>query len=70
VVIGEKDEILGETIIAYLVLRQDHVVDEKEVLKYCKRNLPAFKTPHRITILDELPKSNSGKIQKNLFLNP
>ena len=69
VVIGAEDNILGESIHAYVVLKPDHYLNEKDIVKYCRRNLPAFKVPHRIVIIDELPKTESGKIKKG-ELNP
>ncbi len=66
-VTGVEDTILGEIICAYLVKSQNNEMSEKDIMKYCKQNLPSFKVPHKIIFLDELPKSNSGKIQKNLL---
>ena len=63
-VVGAEDEILGELIHAYVILKPDHSLNEKNIVKYCRRNLPAFKVPHQVKILDELPKSESGKIKK------
>jgi len=65
VVVGAQDEILGETIDAYVVLKPDHSLPEKDILRYCRKNLPPFKVPHRVLILDELPKTESGKIKKS-----
>lgn len=64
VVIGEEDEILGENIHAYVVLKPDTAATEKDIVRYCRRNLPAFKVPNIVTFLDELPKTTSGKISK------
>ncbi|MFH1215970.1 MAG: class I adenylate-forming enzyme family protein [Pseudomonadota bacterium] len=63
-VIGEEDDILGEKIRACVVLKPDQVCPPKELMLHCKRNLPAFKVPHRIVFLEELPKTATGKIRK------
>ena len=63
-VIGWPDEILGEKIVAFVVLNAGYDVSQKEIIRHCRRNLPAFKVPHRITFTSDLPKTISGKIQK------
>ena len=64
-VLGHPDETLGEKIGAYVVLHQeaDPVADE-EILDWCRSHLPAYKVPHALRILDELPHHSSGKIDK------
>ncbi len=63
-VVGHEDEILGEKIAAFLVLKDGCDVSEKELIRHCRRNLPAFKVPHEIIFQSELPKTAAGKIQK------
>ncbi len=63
-VVGHPDEILGEKIIAFVVLKDGSVVSPKELSRHCRRNLPAFKVPHEIVYQEELPKNAAGKIQK------
>jgi len=64
-VVGVEDEILGETIKACVVLKQGYECGEKEMIRFCRKNLPAFKVPHQILFLDELPKTATGKIKKS-----
>ncbi|MBM9605739.1 class I adenylate-forming enzyme family protein [Desulfopila inferna] len=66
-VIGTEDEILGQKIHAYVVLQPGYSLTAKEITSFCRKNLPIFKVPHFVTFLDELPKSESGKIKKNAF---
>ena len=63
-VVGIEDEILGESIHAFVVLEPGHAASEKDIVRYCRKNLPAFKVPHKVIMLDELPKTSSGKIKK------
>ncbi len=63
-VVGMEDEILGETIKACIVLKPGQSCVEKELIRHCRQNLPAFKVPHKIVFFDELPKTSSGKIRK------
>ena len=64
VVLGQEDEILGETIKACIVLKPDAHCTEKDLSRHCRKNLPPFKVPHQILFLDELPKTATGKIKK------
>ena len=63
-VVGHPDEILGEKIIAFVVLKDGSVINPKELNRHCRRNLPSFKVPHEIVFREELPKTAAGKIQK------
>jgi long-chain acyl-CoA synthetase len=64
-VIGQPDEILDERICACIVLRANYECSEKELKVHCKKYLPQYKIPHDIIFLGDLPKTTSGKIQKN-----
>jgi len=37
----------------------------EDVLMYCKKRLSAFKAPQRLKIVDSLPMTNSGKLQRH-----
>lgn len=63
-VVGVFDEILGEAIVACLVVKDGCTATPKDILAHCKKNLPAFKVPHRVVLCEELPKTPSGKIKK------
>jgi long-chain acyl-CoA synthetase len=63
-VAGKTDQILGETISAYVVRQEHSSLNEKDIIRYCRANLPAFKVPHEVVFLKELPKNESGKIVK------
>ena len=65
-VVGVEDEILGEAIKAFVVKKTNGtILDEGEVLAFCKSVLPSFKVPKYIEFLDSLPKNASGKIMKS-----
>ena len=60
-VIGVEDEKSGEVPKIYVV-RSDDSLTKEEVLAYSKENLTGYKRPRYVEFIDELPKSNVGKI--------
>ncbi len=63
-VTGIPDEILDERIKACIVLKPEVECAEREIRKHCRAILPAYKVPHVIEFLAELPKTSTGKIKR------
>lgn len=63
-VIGVPHEYRGETVKAYVVLRQNAVVTEDELAAHCRANLAAYKVPTMFVFISELPKTAVNKIDK------
>ena len=63
-VVGVKDEVLGEAIKAYVVLKEGITLTEKDILRFCSRHLEEFMVPKYIEFSKELPKTSTGKIKK------
>jgi long-chain acyl-CoA synthetase len=63
-VVGVPDEILGQAIKAFVVLKEGITLSEKDVLIYCSKNLEDFMVPKYVEIVETLPKTESGKITK------
>lgn len=64
-VVGVEDEVLGEAIKAFVVKKNNGVVlDEQDIISFCKQRLPTFKVPKYVEFRDTLPKTGSGKINK------
>ncbi|MFE8699649.1 class I adenylate-forming enzyme family protein [Cytobacillus sp. FJAT-54145] len=61
-VVGEAHEILGEEIVAYVVVKNN--LQEEELSAYCREHLAKYKTPRVFRFLDSLPKTVTGKILK------
>ena len=66
-VIGIADAQWGEVGCAFVVPRAGCPVTEQDVIDHCRSRLARFKTPKRIVIADELPRTASGKLRKNLL---
>jgi len=63
-VIGIADPTYGEDIVAYVALKPGAEASADELLEYCRENLPTYKQPREVRILESLPKSSIGKILK------
>ncbi|MCY6960602.1 AMP-binding protein [Clostridium brassicae] len=62
-VIGVYDDMLGEAIKAFVVLKGTNTnIDEKYIKNFCKEKLASFKIPKYVEFLSSLPKNSSGKI--------
>jgi acyl-CoA synthetase (AMP-forming)/AMP-acid ligase II len=66
-VVGAPDDMLGEIIKAFVVLKSNHAQDKKAIQRHCKQNLAIYKIPKSIEFIPELPKTASGKIKKYLL---
>jgi long-chain acyl-CoA synthetase len=60
-VIGAPHRKLGEVVKAYIVKSDRHLTEAK-VTQYCKEQMTSYKRPRKIIFVDDLPKSNVGKI--------
>ncbi|WP_123052861.1 AMP-binding protein [Clostridium sp. JN-1] len=62
-VIGVEDDILGEAIKAFVVLKSNSTnINSKYIIDYCRDRLPNFKVPKYVEFLITLPKNSSGKV--------
>ncbi len=60
-VIGVEDEHSGEAVKVFIV-KKDETLTDKEVKAWAREHLTGYKRPKLIEFIDELPKSNVGKI--------
>jgi acyl-CoA synthetase (AMP-forming)/AMP-acid ligase II len=63
-VVGVDDEILGEAVCAFVVLKEGRACAEDELLAQCRKSLPLYKMPKTVRFVRELPKTGSGKVKK------
>jgi len=62
-VVARPDDKWGETPCAFVELKPDAQVSEKEIVEFCRQHMARFKVP-RAVVFGELPKTSTGKIQK------
>jgi long-chain acyl-CoA synthetase len=62
--IGFPDETLGQTVAAYVSIREGDIVSEQELRDFARERMADYKVPEHIWILPELPKGLTGKIDR------
>ncbi|MCX6493315.1 MAG: AMP-binding protein [Rhodococcus sp.] len=63
-VVGRPDDYQGESVVAYVSLRRDATTTPDELMAFARERLAAYKRPKSIHIIDELPKTQTGKIRR------
>ena len=59
--VSVPDKKTGEGVKLFVV-KNNQSLTEKEIIAHCKENLTAYKVPKQIEFIDELPKTNVGKV--------
>ena len=65
-VVARPDEKWGETPCAFVVLKSTGLINEQEVIKFCRTKLAGFKIPRNVVFMG-LPKTSTGKIRKSVL---
>ncbi len=65
-VVAMPDEKWGEVPCAFVELKSNQQILEDELIEFCANNMARFKRPKKI-VFGELPKTATGKIQKNIL---
>jgi long-chain acyl-CoA synthetase len=55
---------LGEEVAGYVALRSGASASAEELIAFCRDRLAAYKYPRRITFVDALPRTATGKVQR------
>ena len=64
-IIGAPDDVLGERIAAFVVPGETEVAPSLASLRsFAAARLAEFKLPERCVVIDELPRTATGKVQK------
>jgi len=62
--IGVPDQLYGEEVAAYIVLKEGMKATEEELVSFCRARLADYKCPKTIRIVTEIPKGPTGKLLK------
>ena len=62
--VGVPDQLYGEEVAAFVVLREGREGNEEELLAHCRAHLADFKCPKSIRFVDDIPKGPTGKLLK------
>lgn len=62
--IGVPDQLYGEDVAAFVVLKEGKAAREEELIAYCRERLADYKSPKTIRIVESIPKGPTGKLLK------
>jgi long-chain acyl-CoA synthetase len=68
VVAGVPDLYRGETVKAYIVLKEGQTATAEEIIDFCRQNLAKFKVPTAVEFRESLPKTMVGKILRRMLV--
>lgn len=66
-VVGVPDDLRGQILKAYIILKEGHYPDDdlaKELQNFVKQNAAPYKYPRAIEFVDDLPRTETGKLQR------
>ena len=69
VVIGIPDPYRGETVKAYVVLKEGYTITEEELNQFARKSLASYKVPHLYEFREVLPKTTIGKILRRVLID-
>ena len=67
-VVGRRDSVWGEVVIAFIALRPGFQATEDELLAFARERLADYKVPESIIYRDQLPKGLTGKVLRRSLL--
>jgi long-chain acyl-CoA synthetase len=63
-VVGLPDDLYGEEVAGFVVLREGSQASEAELIDFCKQHLADYKCPKTIRLVKDIPKGPTGKLLK------
>jgi len=66
-VIGVPDEVRGQIAKAFVVLKPGQTLSPDDLLAFCKGKIATYKLPREIVIVNELPRTPTGKLLRRVL---
>ena len=66
-VVGMPDQMRGEVVKAFVVLRDGHKITPSELKAFCRDRLVHYKVPAKYEFVSELPKTQVGKVLRRVL---
>lgn len=66
-VVGVPDEYQGEAVAAFVSARDGHTVAGDKLVAFARERLAPYKRPRSVSVVDQLPKTQTGKIQRRVL---
>jgi len=63
-VIGVADELYGEEVAAFVVLKKGKTASDEDLINFCKIHLADYKCPKKVYFVEDIPKGATGKLLK------
>jgi long-chain acyl-CoA synthetase len=68
-VVGVPDPYRGETVKAFVSFKAGQSAEPEELIAFCKERMAAYKYPRQVEIVDEIPKTVTGKVLRRELRN-
>ena len=66
-IVGVPDPYRGETVKAFVILKEKEQATPEEIIEYCQKNMAKYKAPTSVEFRKELPKSHVGKVLRKIL---
>lgn len=68
-VVGVPDETRGQVPIAFVELEEGAEFDESGLRAFCRERLATYKVPRTVRVIDQLPRTATGKVLRRVLLD-
>ncbi|MFB0556945.1 MAG: class I adenylate-forming enzyme family protein [Dehalococcoidia bacterium] len=62
--VGVMDELKGQIPTLFVVPKEGQTITKKGIREFCRQSLANYKLPHKIELVESIPKTGSGKIDR------
>ena len=63
-VVGKADHLRGEIPKAFVVAKKGETIEAREIILHCKEKLANYKVPKEVAVIEALPRTSTGKVDK------